>query len=65
MSNNKRAPKELSKYVVHVIEKVNKGEGIKEKFQYFQTQREAKEWARGQMGKKRLFKIIYDSFGEI
>lgn len=65
MKQNKRPPKELTRYVVHVVEKVNKGAGIKETFKYFQTQKEAKEFARGVYGRKYLFKCVYDFIGEL
>jgi hypothetical protein len=65
MKQNKRPPKELAKYVVYVKETVNNGEGLRETFKYFQTQKDAKEFARGVKGKKYLFKAVYDFIGEL
>ena len=59
MSENKRAPKELQKYVVVV-----KNGGVMEAH-YFQHQKEAKAWAAEKVGKKRLFKINYDFYGDL
>lgn len=64
MSKNKRVPSVLQKYVVCVLDK-KKGGGIRETFQYFQTQREAKAWAKDKEGKKKLFRIDYDFYGEL
>lgn len=64
MSKNRRAPKECPKYVVHVKEVTASG-GIKELFQYFQTQAEAKSWSAGRPGVKLMYKIIYDYLGEV
>lgn len=64
MSNNRRPPKELQRYVVVVVDK-NRGLE-RETYQYFKTQREAKEWAKGRGGKKiQLFKINYDYYGPL
>jgi hypothetical protein len=60
---NKRAPKDLSRYVVTVIDKTKVAE--RATYKYFATQREAKTWGRGQTGKVRLFKIDYDFYGEL
>jgi len=63
MSKNKRAPNVLSKYVVVVTEKPSGGE--KKTFRYFSNQREAKTWAKDQPGKRMLFRIMYDYFGDL
>jgi hypothetical protein len=59
MSQNKRVPKELQKYVV-----ITKHGGCMEAH-YFQNQKEAKAWACGKQGKRQLFKITYDFYEEI
>lgn len=63
MGKNKRAPSVLQKYLVWIFEK--KGAAEKDVFRYFQTQKAAKEWARGRAGKKRLFRINYDFYEEL
>jgi len=57
VSKNKRVPKELRKYVV--VAKVKNGI---EYFRYFQTQKEAKAWARTCSGTCDLFRINYDFY---
>lgn len=63
MSKNKRAPSVLSKYVVTVTDRTNLYD--KKTFKYFSNQREAKAWASDQVGKRQLFRIMYDYFGEV
>jgi hypothetical protein len=60
MSANKRPPKELAKYVVQVT--VKDKESRRDTFQYFQTQKMAKEWAKAKTGTKKMFKIMYDFY---
>ncbi len=62
MSNNRRAT-ELNKYVVERIEKLPGGKRVT--YHYCMTQKEAKAWSLGKVGKKYLYKISYDSYGEI
>ena len=60
---NKRAT-ELQKYVVRRVEKNAEG-GRKTSYQYFMTQKEARAWSLGKTGKKDLFKINFDHYGEL
>lgn len=60
---NKRAT-ELQKYVVRQVERNAEG-GRKTTYQYFMTQKEAKAWAKGRAGKKDLFRISFDHYGEL
>jgi len=63
MSNNKRPPKGVQRYIVVRTEK--RGAGVLEEYHYSQTQKEAREWAKNKPGVKRLFKITYDYYGEL
>lgn len=63
MSKNKRAPSVLSKYVVTVTDRTNLYD--KKTFKYFSNQREAKAWAKDQSGRKALFRINYDYYGDV
>lgn len=63
MSKNKRAPKELQKYVVVVTE--SGPARTTQTFQYFYSQKDAKKWAKDKLGKKQLFKIDYDFYGDL
>ena len=63
MSKNKRAPSVLSKYVVVVVERTKVSD--RETFRYFSNQREAKAWAKDQPGKRQLFHIVYDYYGDV
>jgi hypothetical protein len=60
---NKRAT-ELHQYVVRQKEK-NKEGGRKTTYQYFMNQKDAKAWAAGKPGKKDLFKLNTDFYGEL
>lgn len=61
MSKNKRAPKELNGYVVVIGNNTSYG------VRYFKTQKEAKAWAKTstRAGKRRLFRVDYDFYGEL
>jgi hypothetical protein len=56
MSKNKRAPNELQKYAVVIGNKANYTAN------YFSTQKEAREFAKNKVGRKKLFKISYDFY---
>jgi hypothetical protein len=53
-----------NKYVVRVTVKTTKG-GRVEHYRYFMNQKEAKAWAKARPGKKDLFRINYDFYGEL
>jgi hypothetical protein len=62
MSRNKRAPKELAKYIIVQTEK---GPGVRQTFIYCSSQKEAKAKASKLPGKKLLFRVDYDFYGEV
>ncbi len=64
MSNNKSAPRGLDKYVVVAIERPRLL-GKKEFYAFGRTQKEAKERALQYDGKRRLFAIRYDYYGDV
>ena len=65
MSKNKRAPKGFNKYVVVQREKGKTPAWARETYRYCNTQKEAREWARGMAGKLLLFAIAYDFIEEL
>ena len=62
VSKNKRAPKELAKYIIVQTEK---GKGVRQTYHYCSSQKEAKALASKLAGKKQLFRVDYDYYGEV
>lgn len=60
---NKRAPSEMQKYVIVQTDKSSVG--VRTTYHYCWTQKEAKAWAKGKAGKKQLFRINYDYYGDL
>jgi len=63
MSNNKRPPKELAKYVIEVTEKTKAH--TRQTFLYGKTQKDLRERSKDLPGVKRLFLVSYDYYGEV
>lgn len=63
---NRRAPKELAKYVVCTKHEFKNG-AIQEGFRYFHTQKAAQAWVNefAREAKFELYRIDYDYYGEL
>ena len=62
VSKNKRAPKELAKYIIVQTEKAK---GVRQTYHYCATQKEAKALAAKLKGEKLLFRVDYDFYGAL